>query len=545
MCRSVGEGGRRCPHDSSAARQVRRIKNVLKTEHSSHTNIPVPQTTTDTITDIPAATSGNHVESLTALQGMVGQLDSMLIGNSFPVTVDGVELANSSECKKFFALKIEKQVRQVGADIVSSVEKQTGVTFDSIVEEYNQHVDSLHGETDEVLERKKQLLTEAGEYLNKTEPYSSTMFDQIRLEANENPDNVELVSMVERMDEIMKEETGLRNRVNQTDRGYPETVRQKYSTNIDALLQVLNTVRKFGGKVSTAKQSDRNKTQVVEKIAQYYPEEWLQASNYNPTELVVKKTIGRAHYTHWSKTATVKPLYKLWEYDNGEQPKDVEGAIKLTPDSDGFIKYENEKLGVKIDTHVGLGSSLWLQPQWEYPNRWNHNFNPDGSPKGRGWEPYTHHHTGETAYRRVIKTRESSVDKTKASLLVDSNRNPVNNVEGFDSAIHEMAHRMEAVEIKHLATIQSEFYRRRTTNPDGTSQQQTRLYKNRKEYSITDSFAADYMGKTYKGGTHYEILSTGMEAIFGGDYAGGLIGLKNKNPDHDMRNFIVGVLAGL
>lgn len=230
---------------------------------------------------------------------------------------------------------------------------------------------------------------------------------------------------------------------------------------------------------------------------------------------------------------------------NDSEPEDMEGVIVVTADENGNVEYKNKELGVNVSTYAAPNEKLYLVPQWEYPNPWTTRYNQDGSPKGYGWQPYKHHSTGATAWRRIIRQRKSTVDRSSANILVDNMVNGINNVRGFDSAIHELAHRMEAVEIPFLKHVQKAFYERRTTNNDGTKQNRTRLYKGRNEYSITDSFAADYMGKTYSGDIHYEILSTGMEAIFGGEYAGGLIGLKSKKPDKDMRDLIIGIIGGL
>ena len=70
----------------------------------------------------------------------------------------------------------------------------------------------------------------------------------------------------------------------------------------------------------------------------------------------------------------------------------------------------------------------------------------------------------------------------------------------------------------------------------------------RRELSTVDSFADAYMGKRYyrsngeENMRHYEVLSTGVEAIFHGEY-GGLVGVGRVAADTDMRAFALGVLA--
>ena len=131
----------------------------------------------------------------------------------------------------------------------------------------------------------------------------------------------------------------------------------------------------------------------------------------------------------------------------------------------------------------------------------------------------------------------------KADLLVDGSKGSLVPSEGYDSAVHEFAHRVEDSRVPLMKELQERFYNRRTT-VDGVPMDKVRLYKGRNEFSIPDSFTADYMGKRYEQAEHFEILSTGMEALFGNNY-GGLVGMGKFKPDLDMRHFILGMLAGI
>ena len=536
MCRASTEGGRRCPHDSSAARQARRIAQTFA-DYSEQS-----QTVTVSFT---------NVEVFTTVEDGKKTVDNMLdnakkqveLKQGKYVAEDGKEFYNVYEFLDYTGVLLEKKIVKLGATIVNEIEKKTGVKFDSIVEEYNNELVGLTAQVDSLMDEERVVKQKAATLLNVSED-DRLIFDKVRLAASHNPENAEMVELRNQVDVLTETKTRLNSEISQLENGYNDSVREKYSTNINALLQVLNSVRSFGGTLETSSKSDRKKNETLKQVAQFYPTEWLEQSNQNPVKLVVKNTNGRAHYTHWAKTAKVSPLYKIMAYD--EPPKDMDSVITLTADEEGHIKYANEDLNINIDGYHYLpNETVYLMPQWEHPNPWTTRYNPDGSPKGYGWKPYIHEHTGETAWRRVIRQRQSSVDKTSANILVDRMVNRVNKVEGFDSAIHELAHRMEAVEVPFLKNVQKAFYERRTTNPDGSPQPAVKLYKGRKEYAVPDSFASDYMGKKYSGDVHYEILSTGMEAIFGGEYAGGLIGLKNKKPDKDMFNFIVGTLGAL
>jgi hypothetical protein len=533
MCRSGSEGGRRCPHDSSAARHARRIQKSL-----SGYNSTAPAAASPNLSTYPSALQGK-----TVVDDFIQNVKQQIEAKQFPlISEDGKEFHNVNEFMKHSGVLLEVKISRLGGTIINEVEKATGVTFQSIVEEYKKTVMDLTLKTDQLIQEEDLLLSEAGEYFGDKNP-SRLIFDRIRLEHNSNPEEETIRHLKEKLDSIIESKKHLTDNLNTVERHYPASVREKYLHNINSLMDVLTTLRSFGGNVKVNSKSEKNKTETIQYASQFYPTEWIEQSNYNPVDLIVKKTIGRAHYTHWTKTAKVSPLFKLMYYD--VEPEDMEDAIILAADENGVLEYENEEINVRISTYGAPNEKFYLMPQWEYPNPWTTNYNSDGSPKGYGWKPYLHPSTGKTAWRRIIRQRETSIDKTSANILVDENINNLNNIRGFDSAIHELAHRMEAVEVPFLKQVQKAFYTRRTTLPNGEQQKPTRLYKGRKEYSITDSFSSDYMGKQYSGETHFELLSTGMEAIFGGEYAGGLIGLKNKNPDEDMRNFIVGTLASL
>lgn len=80
------------------------------------------------------------------------------------------------------------------------------------------------------------------------------------------------------------------------------------------------------------------------------------------------------------------------------------------------------------------------------------------------------------------------------------------------SMTHELAHRMEDRNREISAATKHFLYRRTAGLP------KTRYARN--EYVTEDGFAASYIGKDYPKTDHTEIFSTGMEAITHGEYGG-------------------------
>lgn len=105
--------------------------------------------------------------------------------------------------------------------------------------------------------------------------------------------------------------------------------------------------------------------------------------------------------------------------------------------------------------------------------------------------------------------------------------------------LHEFAH---AVERNHktngetrLGRLQREFLERRAK----PGEKATAIYKGRKEIGIKDDFLEHYSGKIYGGDDHFEVLTTGIEAVFHHHPD------RNYWTDADYMEFILGIIAGL
>ena len=81
-------------------------------------------------------------------------------------------------------------------------------------------------------------------------------------------------------------------------------------------------------------------------------------------------------------------------------------------------------------------------------------------------------------------------------------------------AYHEMAHRMEKL-IPEIVTIEKQFYERRTKGETLQQLQKIDPRYSADEVVRVDHFISPYMGKDY-GGSAYELLSMGMEALYCG-----------------------------
>jgi hypothetical protein len=133
------------------------------------------------------------------------------------------------------------------------------------------------------------------------------------------------------------------------------------------------------------------------------------------------------------------------------------------------------------------------------------------------------------------KTRGLKVLKTNRGYYTHGRQPKIALSSRFGCELHEMAHRMEALNPKIVA-LEKDFYERRTKGESPAELNQFPGYSKAQsdEKVRKDKFADPYMGKDY-GGIAYEILAMGIE------------NLKTKwyNTDVDYDAFVVGVLAGV
>jgi len=96
-----------------------------------------------------------------------------------------------------------------------------------------------------------------------------------------------------------------------------------------------------------------------------------------------------------------------------------------------------------------------------------------------------------------------------------------------------------------LVSLEESFIRRRTTRSDGTRERQVNVNGGKKmEAGWADSFPSAYMGRHYTDGKAHEVLSVGMESLFGG-HTGGFVGAGKYERDDECRSFVLGLLAGV
>ena len=145
-----------------------------------------------------------------------------------------------------------------------------------------------------------------------------------------------------------------------------------------------------------------------------------------------------------------------------------------------------------------------------------------------------------------IKPRYSEVTSSRSrvsELTIDSDGTGFRGQAGYTTALHEFGHRVEHTGAPLIARMESTFLeRRREVGEAGEREKLRSIYNTGREYGYFDKFANKYMGKVDDRSPAREVLTTGMEALFGGNY-GALMGTGGLRRDRDMRDFLLGLLA--
>jgi len=303
--------------------------------------------------------------------------------------------------------------------------------------------------------------------------------------------------------------------------GHDDQTKADHRRLSDGYLKALGEVRELGGETMNFNaRSTKAAAATFSEVAQIFPKSWIEASNARALP-VAKIQKSRAHYSdgmHHEKKKKVRSS-SLVILDNGEVPEDS-------------YRYSYEKV-------EGEEQNLWRKLNFDTGTTRGHEHEKYVPPKG-GWEFYEHKN-GTNYWRKprfrmeLVSSEYAPEIKTNSLPELAAGKGPL-----FSVTAHELSHRWES-SVPGIKAMEDDFITRRTTTGGVRDKQVSLGGKMAKEKTRPDSFANAYIGKEYSDGSR-EALSCGVEALFGGRY-GGLIGTSGSKPDHEMRSFILGVMA--
>ena len=282
------------------------------------------------------------------------------------------------------------------------------------------------------------------------------------------------------------------------------------------------------GNVTTRWSTDtrKNVAETFDAAAQIFPTSWLEAHNAGPVALA-RQSRARAYYTSGTMKTKRAKRRVTKNYIGKARPADRD-SVTYRPATDE--EWE-------VFQHAGEPREhFWVGEVW---NTWQSYGDPVVEPRGRGWE-----YLGNNKFRRPSTYMATVAEKVVAEIITGGS---------LSTSRHELAHRFEHV-MPAIALLERDFLDRRTTDAQTGERDEAipryngRRHRGKKELSTADSFADAYMGKRYynrngsENTNHYEVLSTGVQAIFHGEN-GGLVGAGRVCADPEMRAFVLGILA--
>lgn len=583
MCRNVDHGGRRCPNDNSAARRIRRVNAGLKTSFSSDVHEPIHSSTVNQENLVPQAVEAtvqvvdiqraieNYNDLKELLWGKEGE--SKVIPDS--MVVDGVIYENSFDYFEALKAKVEQETVRLGGMIALAASQRTGFTDEMIIEGNRKEVEEAEaswkkaGEdytsfADELHAKYRINAMDVSYHLSSKLEMTQGRIEEAKAEGTDFTPEFSVEEMqadIDKVQQLYKDKDAAYNKVRDTKSAGTQVAREQMEANRKEQLELLKELRPLGGDVVVHVKSNPQKVKVLQEALGFVPAEWVERSNVTGSDLMVKKTKARAHYSDGSyqKEYKVVKSGSLSIMKDGAVPDNSRyqsGWIKVEADEDGLVKYVDEA-GVTHERWIEPNETAYYAPKWEYYYNYydkDMSYSPDKKPSGRGWEfatvidsdfdyeTKTHTPVERGVWRRRVTKRKLISETKTAELLIDGDGKYRS---GLDTAIHEFMHRVEAKDPR-VGLLESAFIKRRTTKEDGTQEGIIRIYKGKNEFARPDNFIDNYMGKHYdhSNGKHWEVLSTGAEALWTGAF-GGFMGVGNNKPDTDHRNFVLGIFAGL
>lgn len=309
----------------------------------------------------------------------------------------------------------------------------------------------------------------------------------------------------------------------------------------DGYQAALAEVRTMGGAMVFDPHTPKTAVAAFDEAQDVFPSSWIQQGNAN-TPVYARVLAQRARYISNGRMQT-RRTEPVVEHDW----LDEDGAAFYRSRFDREIEPTGERDGEAAEYRITFYETAFDEDDGE----------PIDMSGKRGWKRVTKiNRAGEpvTAWR---KQKTSTLSETVRVPEIRT-RHHVVRVEGrsttYAVSVHESAHRYEDC-VAGLAAMEADFLDRRwrERTDDQSLPRTERIYPYKRgntEIARDGGFPDRYMGKTYGGPDNsaphtqrfHEVLSCGTEALFGGRY-GGLVGVANFDPDPDLRDFVLGVLA--
>lgn len=305
----------------------------------------------------------------------------------------------------------------------------------------------------------------------------------------------------------------------------PETAEEMRRL-IEGRVEALSEMQPMGGAHTFAQESNPEIAKALNDATGCYPSSWISISNSGQEIVATANGKSEGFYRNSRKIPV------------NETSRRVESEIftpydlPLAPDPWGDYAPTGEK--------GPNGQEIYSRELWQVASKHTPCDTAGRPTTDYPWKEWTHPTTSEVHWRHPTMQTRTVGSRTVSEIQVGPTM--PGNVAGMEKlhpiAVHEQAHRFEGV-IENIETLEDIFLTRRTTLPDGSLEKVQRY--NSTVNVRADHFSEKYTGRKYKDGGN-ELLSTGMEAVFAGQY-GGFLGIGGRLPDPELQNFVLGLLV--
>ena len=583
MCRGIDHGvdsngkAKRCPCDTSEARQLRRMKNRA-TERNLERVKPEFKAQTLSLPKTEGVASISEVKSaVKTVQGLITaqeELSAMMPvpSHMYKIDVNGETLRGDKfDLLQKIIVDQEIAIVKVGFEINRLIDKKVGITDSDIYEKYKdatlidiKDYEIASKEYSDALNSVRILIPSKALIMSEPEHQIILAQDYYSNDAQK----------LQKFEDTVQKYRSYKAHIEETRKRLEEfidygdyEVQGLIKKRLDTTKEILAEIRSIGGNVIIRDDgSQQTKVKIIQEVAKLYPTDWIKNANDKGIPPIVKQAPQRAHYS----------AHALQKVDNSEnviievvKPADWTpnprnsleyGYIEINPQTGKYKDGDTEKTAL----HVATGENKsWAVPIYEHFNAImdKSRFTKSGElrPRGRGWKEEEFDFTvkDDKTGMDTIETKKiwvkPAIQKSARTfnspeITISDRKTPYHESSGYKVGVHEFAHYMEDKGSDFISQTEEQFLKRRTTDSDGKREPLLKIidleegskYK-AEEVVRADGFPNAYMGKEYED-KYREVLSMGMESIFAGSN-GGLIGLGKYKSDSDMKNFIIGLLA--
>ena len=525
MCRSIAEGGRRCPCDGSAARLRRYHNQRLRTIHADEdlgTPREVPEPPVLSATEV--AEQG-VAAAWAALKANEEEIEKIKTGwNEHKGLMTNEEIAADMERILELQKNMTILLTNLGASIRSLAVAKYDLPAPQTIEdemqlaeeaqiEYHREFNTLRRDYFTAL-RERDKAEEVAKGKDSSEKEKEVARRQVE-RAQEAADQAQEKMSALPFPDVPKDKVF---------KGYIEQRREAY----------IKTLGDFGvafwnpeadGELDTTRTTAKVKKLINETLT-LVPKTWVEASNERAQKqgvpLRVWESKRRAHYVDDKQVRRREMMTSCYI-----------ARVNLDPEPGTRAYYEYSKElppGINPDEAATLGPDQRYYTPLIWYSEFNHNFNSKlGRPAGSGWTEAEVN--GEKTWYKYRK----EVSATSYEHLAEITIPPVwTEDESRSTLIHEFSHRAE-VSLRSVGTAGNGFLDHRT---EGEEMTHLGYGYGAKEFTKKDNFSVPYMGKVYAG-PHTEIISMGLESLWYGS-SGGFVGDSN-DPEYESQ--LLGILA--